>query len=521
MNCNTTHYRANSSSVPGDPTLDVERFDLEPERDLFHGLLPGLSAESIAGLSPRQKVPYLLQILDAEQISRRGAASLVEVGKTLSTWPQLAGDVTLGAATTAAAVLRLAREGDLKSGRLRIDVDGMLGSVSTPESSEPPTVAPEPPAEERPRDPLELVAFAASRAPSGGNVQPWRFELTDDSFVVFLDPAKSVTMDVAYRGSYVAIGASLFNARVAAAAQGLLGPVEIFPDARFDGPVGVLHFGTERDERLAELFEPMLNRSTNRKKGTPAQIDMAILERLVRAGEAEGCGLRMLTDRAPLEVAAEVLAETDRMRFLTPEIHREMMNELRWPGRDSIDTGIDVRTLELDGADLAALSLARRADVMKQLADWDAGSALGDHTRASVSSSSALVAVTAPGTGPADFVRCGGAVMRTWLAAEAAGLSVHPVSPLFIYAHGQENFHALVGARFAGRLASLASTFRSLLGVTPDEQLGLVLRLSHASAPSVRSRRLPLHSVLSTNVAGGQVGRDRPGSATKMMGTRR
>jgi len=185
------------------------------------------------------------------------------------------------------------------------------------------------------------------------------------------------------------------------------------------------------------------------------------------------------------------------MRFLTPQIHAEMVHELRWPGRDSLETGIDIRTLEFDGADLAALSMASRTDVMRQLADWDAGQALGDNTRAAIDSSSALVAVTVQGDGPADFVRCGAAVMRTWLAAEAAGLAVHPVSPLFIYAHGDANFHALVGERNAGRLAALATSFRELLHVDPSEQLGLVLRLSHAPAPSMRSQRLPLDAVLS------------------------
>jgi hypothetical protein len=490
--------------------LDVERFDLDPDRELFHGLLSGVSTSAIAGLSMRDKVPYVLQILEPQQVSTRGAASLVEVGKSLSTWPQLAGDVTLGAATTAAAVVRLVRDGQLPSGRLRVDTEALLSTLSDPVISTPGDGAPEPevgqPAEhsERPEDPYRLVAYAASRAPSGGNVQPWRFELTDDSFKIFLDPAKSVAMDVAYRGSYVAIGAALFNARVAAAAQGLLGPTELFPDARFDGPVGLLHFGQGRDPALASLFEPILNRTTNRKKGTAAPIDSVVLELLCEAATEEGAGLHRLTDRDNLGVAAELLAESDRMRFLTPETHREMMSELRWPGRDSMETGIDVRTLELDGADIAALGMAQRADVMAQLADWDAGQALGDNTRSSIGSSSALVVVTAAGSSPIDFVRCGAAVMRVWLAAEVSGLAVHPMSPLFIYAHGEKNFHALVGNRYAARLGSLAATFRELFRVGADEQLGLVLRLSHASAPTLRSQRLPLDAVLSVNRSNGQ-----------------
>ena len=89
--------------------FDVERFDLEPNRLLLHGLVGEVDAESLRGLSTEDKVPYVLSILEAEQLSTRFAASLVEVDRTVSTWPQLGGDVTLGAATVAAAVRRFAR----------------------------------------------------------------------------------------------------------------------------------------------------------------------------------------------------------------------------------------------------------------------------------------------------------------------------------------------------------------------------------------------------------------------------
>ena len=104
--------------------------------------------------------------------------------------------------------------------------------------------------------------------------------------------------------------------------------------------------------------------------------------------------------------------------------------------------------------------------------------------------------MTSAGSHPVDFVKCGQAVMRVWLAAEMAGLSVHPTSPLFIYAHGEENFLSLVGTRYAARLGALAASFRQLYRLNGEEQLGLVLRLSHAEPASIRSLRLPLDAVL-------------------------
>ena len=56
--------------------LDVERFDLEPNRPIFHGLLGSTKSSELAGLTLAEKAPYVLRMLGAEDVSSRGAASL-------------------------------------------------------------------------------------------------------------------------------------------------------------------------------------------------------------------------------------------------------------------------------------------------------------------------------------------------------------------------------------------------------------------------------------------------------------
>ncbi|MEO6851102.1 MAG: ThiF family adenylyltransferase, partial [Mucilaginibacter sp.] len=46
--------------------LDVERFDLEPQRPVLHGLADGLDPESIKDLTNQEKIPYILKIVGAE-----------------------------------------------------------------------------------------------------------------------------------------------------------------------------------------------------------------------------------------------------------------------------------------------------------------------------------------------------------------------------------------------------------------------------------------------------------------------
>lgn len=471
--------------------VDVERFDAEPNRPILHGLLGNVSSAELAGLSRHDKIPYMLRHLDASRSSQRLTASLVELDNTLSTWPQLAGDVILGAAAIAEAVRRIGIGESLQSGQVRIDVgaafddlDGVPGAQASVRPVEPPddttTTAPA-------TEPLDVIAQAAVRAPSGGNAQPWTVETHGQAVVVEIAPQYTSMMDVGFRGSAVAVGAAVFNARVAAAARGVLGSVTW----NTGGPSplsATVTLGNEGDPALAALYEPMLRRETNRRLGAPQPIDDDVVAALHDAAAAEGARLSLLTDRDAIEQTATIFGAGDRIRYLTPQLHRELVGELRWPGGDFPDSGIDVRSLELDEGDLAVLEIVKRPDVMAQLASWNAGEALGDDVRKRVRSSSGIAVLTVPGDELTDFARGGLAVEAVWILAQRAGLAVQPISPVFLHAVYPSELDEMSPA-FAGDLRRLQSDFRAVAGTRSDEAQVLVMRFAHAGAPSQISRR--------------------------------
>ncbi|CRZ15384.1 Rv1355c family protein [Mycolicibacterium neworleansense] len=470
--------------------LDVERFDLEPARPILHGLLGDIAARDLAGLSSKDKVPHVLRILDAPQLSPRMAASLVEVGKSLSTWPQLAAEVVLGATVVANAVRRIGLGESMPSGRVRVDVADALDRIADPlaTASAPPPVPV--PADMRPEPAgiADILVEAATRAPSGGNVQPWHIEASDDRINLRLATKCTTTMDIGYRGSAVALGAAAFNARVAAAAHGLTGHVQWSRGDEGTPLYGIAEFSPGSAPELAALYAPMLARETNRLRGTAAPIPAEVFDELTAAARDEGADLTILHDRAQIETAAGILAEADRIRYLTPTLHREMMSELRWPGDQDPDTGIDVTTLGLDPADMVVLDILRRPEVMAKLADWDAGAALGDDTYERVTSSSALAVVSIRGRRLTDYAMAGSAVEAVWVGAQRRGLAVQPVSPAFLYAHDDRDRDALSPGH-ARALRDLQYAFRRLTTTERDESQALVLRLSYAPSPTVRSRR--------------------------------
>lgn len=104
--------------------VDVERYDLEPDRPLLHGLIEDLPAVPEGRpMTNEEKLPYLAQMVGMDTLSDRMKASLPELGKTITTWPQLASGVVLGGALVSDAWKRIALNELNCSGRWWTDLD--------------------------------------------------------------------------------------------------------------------------------------------------------------------------------------------------------------------------------------------------------------------------------------------------------------------------------------------------------------------------------------------------------------
>ncbi|MBC7775362.1 MAG: Rv1355c family protein [Phycisphaerae bacterium] len=106
--------------------LDVERFDLEPDRPLLHGLAGDLSPESLRDLTTEEKIPFVQAIIGLDSLSPRMKESMPQIGKTLSSWPQLASSVALGGALGADTSRRILLHQFRDSGRYYIDLEALV-----------------------------------------------------------------------------------------------------------------------------------------------------------------------------------------------------------------------------------------------------------------------------------------------------------------------------------------------------------------------------------------------------------
>lgn len=100
--------------------IDVERFDLEHERPIFHGLVD--ETTSFDASSHESRAAIVQAILEPHKASERGISSLQQIGKTITSWPQLATDVAMGGAFAAKVVREILLGNPMPSGRMRINL---------------------------------------------------------------------------------------------------------------------------------------------------------------------------------------------------------------------------------------------------------------------------------------------------------------------------------------------------------------------------------------------------------------
>lgn len=106
--------------------LDVERYDLEPDYELFHGRAGELSAMANEELNAPTRRLQIANAIVGSEVTPRTRFSLTQVGVRLPSWPQLGTAATVAGSIAALAARLLVCGADLHSGRYRVDLDQIL-----------------------------------------------------------------------------------------------------------------------------------------------------------------------------------------------------------------------------------------------------------------------------------------------------------------------------------------------------------------------------------------------------------
>lgn len=507
-------------------TMDVERFDLEPDRPIIHGWLEGLSIDFdiINKLkTAEEKLPYILPISGLDTLSPRMKASMVEIEQTITTWPQLATAVTLGGALTADTCRRMFLDQFTDSGRYFIDLEQLVPDTRKPKER-PQGIEEQPLTTEymqavatQATQHMTLSGYmptkaaladmmeAARRAPSAGNNQPWKWLLTDSCLCLFHDRSRSVSFgDFEDIASYVALGAAVENLELEAYKHGIGLNITPFP-LENKKLVAVIAFTQHASQ--AALYKPEIlvkeigNRFTNRSLGARMPLDQNVTEQLkASVASIPGAELILRDSEADLNALADIMSSAERLRMLHPEGHYEFYNkEVRWNDEHSKTTGdgIDIGTLEVKPSEVVGLKLVKDPKVVALLAEWRGGKGLEGIARKAIASASAVGLIVMPGYSTLNYFTGGRAVERMWLTASNLNISVQPMLAATLhfarlnYGNG-EGLPDFMKEEFT----ELYHRFESIYPGIKEKGEIFLFRLSIAKTPEVKSYRLPLANIL-------------------------
>lgn len=504
--------------------LDVERFDRETERPVLHGLLDGIPLNGLKHLTNEQKIPLVLKIADVSKGSVRGKASMLEVGRSISTWPQLASSVTLGGAVVTDVCRRILLDQYHESGRYYVDIEaiaankndaGVTASVNPFRPFELNAAlgliadyTPGSESEDLDAGYLKQIITFANTAPSTGNDQPWKWVYHHKTLFLFHDRYRSFSFgDFDHIASNITFGGAIENLRLKAWQLGYAIQFKLFPVAAAEDLVCAINFrkhnGGQKD---ADIFRPALvnvipQRITNRNASTADAVPSGHLRQLQEAAESvEGAQLHFITGKNDILTIGKIIGECDRLRLLNSKGHEDFVKrEMRWTPQQAEQTkdGIDIRTLGLTGPLIAALSIIKDAGVASHLKKINGAKALIDAAVATVNTASLLAVLTLPKYSPHDFVYGGISMERFWLQATELGYAVHPlISPFYLFPRITKGGGAGLDAGEVEKLFSLRNEFKRILPLDDDGAEVFICKLAIAPEPTIKTLRLPIEETL-------------------------
>ncbi|MBV6655000.1 MAG: Rv1355c family protein, partial [Mameliella sp.] len=499
--------------------VDIERFDQEHDRSIFHGVLGGdFDSSHLSQLTTREKIPFALKILGINQLSLRMKASLLEIENSINGWPQLASDVNMGGGVLANICRKILLGENVKSGRYYVDLDELFSIEEIADRAE--TALRSNSDEQTKRHPgksdngmpkrsiddvlIKKIIRESLNAPSGGNLQPWEFVPYDKGVFIGINKSRiSSELDPLLFGANVAIGAVAENIALTAKNYNLEAITtfshqsangnEFVAKIDFQKPEG--DFQPSEQDRL--LFNMISKRKTNRALNQqPVDKDKLLQINTFLSAEHEEQFLYVF-DQEKIEAIAKLIGIADRLRMSYHNFHKELMQEICWSESEALKrrNGIYIKDLGIS-EDNAAINIMRDWEIMHFLKQIDKGQGTEKLSREVFQKENALGLFVTNHNSSSSFLQAGRALQKAWLYSTSLNLDWHPATSS-IYFFLQLDFPEKIKLPTAlvDQLKTMRAEFNELFQLNGSEGLVMLTRFVNSADSKATSLRMPLEEV--------------------------
>jgi hypothetical protein len=305
---------------------------------------------------------------------------------------------------------------------------------------------------------LTFLLNYAILAPSSHNSQPWKFNVTNESILVFADKSRWLQIaDADQRELYISLGCALENLIIAAEHFGYNCSVSYFPGPS-DLVATVSLLANSSSPSDSRLFYAITSRQTNRNPYEPKTITKADLETIKSLCSDPDVGIFITDDSAVRRSFLDLVVEANGILYSDVNYKSELGHWLSLGVMGP--TGLQAKMTQL------------------AIVFLDMGPEQTEKDALLINSTTYLGFISTANNDSISSVKAGRTLERFWLCAAALGISLHPMS----------------------QALETVQTKANLTGILPDQsgmgQVQQAFRLGYAKPISEHSTRRPLQEVL-------------------------
>lgn len=342
---------------------------------------------------------------------------------------------------------------------------------------------------------IKALIEAGGKAPSGGNVQPWKVNVSCNTLELRLDEKRSTSfLDVGRYASFFALGCFLENLLIAADYLGLKYELKVNEYKNINQPLVVVSFfEREKRKQSGSLYLFIEKRVSNRKLHDGTVINDSVIESLrnLVKDSSSNHKFHALSSNLDRKKIADILGVADAIRTVNNHMYNQFIKEFRWSKKETLATrdGMDLDTLELPKSAKKQLLLLRKVPFIRKVLPRKA---FEETAKPMIKECSHICCLTLNNELTSVSMLLGGQILeRLWLTMTRMGFYLHPWSILPFMIIRVEYFK---GEGFSKEeiadIKKIREDFQQAFGLSEKELPIFIFRLFKGESPTERSLRL-------------------------------
>ncbi len=290
-----------------------------------------------------------------------------------------------------------------------------------------------------PQSARNYILAAGIAAPSGDNMQPWRFVVGERHIDLQVNRSADASFfNVRQWASLLAGGAALQNMVFAAGSLGLACRTELFPVGRGCAPEARLHFMPLGQPFHELMDEALWRRCTNRRPYSRKPLSPEVWERLRSLADKDDDALLLhCGSSGGLAKLAKAVFMADRVRVERQDLHEHLMRTIHFAppqkGRSlpaEYRAGMPLKNLQAGLMGELYLRAVRPWRNMRIANNLGLGGLMPLYSSLCMRMCGGAGLICAKGWDEVAIMRAGRALQRVWCALEHFGFAVQPMAAL-------------------------------------------------------------------------------------------